>query len=224
MRKPCPAQSSVLRRHDEPAVSRLQAAPRTQNEPHQNNGIRGDSVDVHKSLPDDDSAQRHHASFYRCAASDAGAIRSLGLHVPFHHSTAPLLVFDCQPVTLQILRICQLKAIAPRDNLYQNHQPRNRSRHCLRRRSVSGISRCQPAGSSTCFADSEKAVESLDGLDDSDAALAGHLLLKVPKIAAQLGLTDGYRTVINTGSNGGQTVFHLHIHIMGGRGLTWPPG
>jgi len=70
----------------------------------------------------------------------------------------------------------------------------------------------------------KKPVESLDGLDDSDAALAGHLLLQVPKIAAQLGLTDGYRTVINTGSNGGQTVFHLHIHIMGGRGLTWPPG
>jgi len=70
----------------------------------------------------------------------------------------------------------------------------------------------------------KKPVESLNGLDDADAALAGHLLLKVPKIAAQLGLTDGYRTVINTGSNGGQTVFHLHIHIMGGRGLTWPPG
>ena len=70
----------------------------------------------------------------------------------------------------------------------------------------------------------KKPVESLDRLSDSDAALAGHLLLKVPEIATQLGLTDGYRTVINTGSNGGQTVFHLHIHIMGGRGLTWPPG
>ena len=70
----------------------------------------------------------------------------------------------------------------------------------------------------------KKAVESLDRLDDSDAALAGHLLLMVPQIATQLGLADGYRTVINTGNDGGQTVFHLHIHIMGGRRLTWPPG
>ena len=70
----------------------------------------------------------------------------------------------------------------------------------------------------------KKAVESLDRLDDSDAALAGHLLLMVPQIATHLGLADGYRTVINTGSDGGQTVFHLHIHIMGGRRLTWPPG
>ncbi|MCH2212171.1 MAG: histidine triad nucleotide-binding protein [Fuerstiella sp.] len=70
----------------------------------------------------------------------------------------------------------------------------------------------------------KKPVESLDVIDDSDAVLAGHLLLKIPQIAATLGLADGYRTVINTGRDGGQTVFHLHIHIMGGRSLTWPPG
>ena len=70
----------------------------------------------------------------------------------------------------------------------------------------------------------KKPVESLDGFDDSDATLAGHLLLKGPQIAATLGLNDGYRTVINTGRDGGQTVFHLHLHIMGGRSLTWPPG
>ncbi len=70
----------------------------------------------------------------------------------------------------------------------------------------------------------KKPVDSLDGLDDSDAALAGHLLLKVPQIATQLGLNGGYRTVVNTGKDGGQTVFHLHIHIMGGRSLSWPPG
>ena len=70
----------------------------------------------------------------------------------------------------------------------------------------------------------KKPVESLDRLDDSDAGLAGHLLLMVPQVAARLGLTDGYRTVINTGNDGGQTVFHLHVHIMGGRSLTWPPG
>lgn len=67
-------------------------------------------------------------------------------------------------------------------------------------------------------------VNSLDDLSDRDAALAGHLLLKIPQIASRLGLTEGYRTVINTGHDGGQTVFHLHIHIMGGRSLKWPPG
>lgn len=69
-----------------------------------------------------------------------------------------------------------------------------------------------------------KPVESLDGFEVEDAELAGHLLLTVPKVAAQLGLTNGYRTVINTGNEGGQTVFHLHIHILGGRSLSWPPG
>lgn len=70
----------------------------------------------------------------------------------------------------------------------------------------------------------KKPVESLDAFSQDDAALAGHLLLTVPKVAAQLGLTKGYRTVINTGTEGGQTVFHLHIHILAGRSLTWPPG
>ncbi len=57
-----------------------------------------------------------------------------------------------------------------------------------------------------------------------DQQLLGHLLLTVKRIAEQEGLTDGYRTVINTGERGGQTVFHLHIHLLGGRDLTWPPG
>lgn len=70
----------------------------------------------------------------------------------------------------------------------------------------------------------KKPVESLDGFEEEDQQLAGHLLATVPKVAALLNLTDGYRTVINTGEHGGQTVFHLHIHILGGRNLTWPPG
>ncbi|MEZ6131692.1 MAG: histidine triad nucleotide-binding protein [Planctomycetaceae bacterium] len=70
----------------------------------------------------------------------------------------------------------------------------------------------------------KKCVESLDALAVDDEPLAGHLLMMVPKIAAQLNLNDGYRTVINTGKEGGQSVFHLHIHILAGRNLTWPPG
>lgn len=70
----------------------------------------------------------------------------------------------------------------------------------------------------------KKPLVSLDSFTEEDSALASHLLMKVPKIAADLGLKDGYRTVINTGEDGGQSVFHLHIHILGGRNLAWPPG
>lgn len=70
----------------------------------------------------------------------------------------------------------------------------------------------------------KKPVESLDQLQSDDQLLAGHLMLKVPEVARKLGLTNGFRTIINTGVEGGQTVFHLHIHIMGGRSLAWPPG
>ena len=57
-----------------------------------------------------------------------------------------------------------------------------------------------------------------------DQALLGHLLLTAQQVAQKLGLTNGYRIVINTGADGGQTVYHLHLHILGGRSLTWPPG
>ncbi len=70
----------------------------------------------------------------------------------------------------------------------------------------------------------KRPIASLNELHSEDAGLCGHLLLTVPKVAAQLGLNGGYRTVVNTGTHGGQTVYHLHIHILGGRDLTWPPG
>lgn len=70
----------------------------------------------------------------------------------------------------------------------------------------------------------KKAVTSLDNLSSEDQGLMGHLLLQVPQIAAKLGLTDGYRLIVNCGRDGGQTVDHLHLHILGGRSLAWPPG
>jgi histidine triad (HIT) family protein len=58
-----------------------------------------------------------------------------------------------------------------------------------------------------------------------DGALLGKLLLKAQEIAKQLGiLQTGFRVVINSGRNGGETVPHLHVHLLGGRQLTWPPG
>jgi histidine triad (HIT) family protein len=70
----------------------------------------------------------------------------------------------------------------------------------------------------------KQSIAKLSDAESQDHALMGHLLLTVKRVAAQLGLTNGYRTVINTGDDGGQTVYHLHLHILGGRSLTWPPG
>jgi len=69
----------------------------------------------------------------------------------------------------------------------------------------------------------KKHVETLNDLDDSD--LAGHLLKTAVSLAKQEGLAeDGYRTVFNCNKNGGQEVFHLHLHLLGGRQMSWPPG
>jgi len=57
-----------------------------------------------------------------------------------------------------------------------------------------------------------------------DQKLLGHLLLKAAEVAKKLDLQNGYRLVINNGAAGGETVPHLHVHILGGRHLTWPPG
>lgn len=70
----------------------------------------------------------------------------------------------------------------------------------------------------------KKPIPKLSDAQPEDRDLLGHLLLVVQRIAAQEGLTQGYRTVINTGDDGGQTVYHLHLHILGGRFMKWPPG
>ena len=70
----------------------------------------------------------------------------------------------------------------------------------------------------------KKEIASLTELEPADAGLIGHLFMVVQQIAAEQGLTDGFRTVINTGRDGGQSVNHLHIHLMGKRALSWPPG
>ena len=67
-------------------------------------------------------------------------------------------------------------------------------------------------------------IPSLADAKAADAALLGHLLLTVKIVAAQERLERGYRVVINTGEDGGQTVFHLHLHLLGKRSMTWPPG
>ena len=68
-----------------------------------------------------------------------------------------------------------------------------------------------------------KPIESLRSAAAEDAALLGHLLLVAARVAKQEGLDD-FRTVVNSGAGAGQTVFHLHVHVIGGRPLAWPPG
>ncbi len=70
----------------------------------------------------------------------------------------------------------------------------------------------------------KKPITKLADAESDDHALMGHLLLTVKRVAEQLELTNGYRVVINTGEDGGQTVYHLHLHILGGRAMGWPPG
>jgi histidine triad (HIT) family protein len=66
--------------------------------------------------------------------------------------------------------------------------------------------------------------ENAAALAAADPALAGRLLAAGADIAAAEGLDEGYRLVFNTGVHGGQTVFHVHLHVLGGRPMTWPPG
>lgn len=60
--------------------------------------------------------------------------------------------------------------------------------------------------------------------EERHAALLGHLVAKAAQVAREAGLSKGYRLVINTGEDGGQTVDHLHVHVLGGRAMHWPPG
>ena len=71
----------------------------------------------------------------------------------------------------------------------------------------------------------KKPIAMLADVQEEDCALMGRLLMACAQIARDLGLDDdGYRVVINNGANACQTVFHLHLHILGGRGFSWPPG
>jgi histidine triad (HIT) family protein len=70
----------------------------------------------------------------------------------------------------------------------------------------------------------KKPIPSLADLEGADEALVGHLVMVATQLAAKLGLGGGYRLVVNCGRDGGQSVDHLHVHLLGGRSLGWPPG
>ena len=64
-------------------------------------------------------------------------------------------------------------------------------------------------------------MDSLNDISSSNMEYVSHIFAKIPEIAKTLGLTDGYRTIINTGKDGGQSVNHLHVHVAGGKKLPW---
>ncbi len=89
--------------------------------------------------------------------------------------------------------------------------------HCLAFRDIS------PQAPVHVLVIPKEPIESLATANGDSAELLGHLLLKAAHVARQEQL-EGWRTVINTGTEAGQTVFHLHIHVIGGRPMAWPPG
>ncbi|XP_037365306.1 adenosine 5'-monophosphoramidase HINT1 [Talpa occidentalis] len=70
----------------------------------------------------------------------------------------------------------------------------------------------------------KKPISQISAAEDADESLLGHLMIVGKKCAADLGLKKGYRMVVNDGSDGGQTVYHIHLHVLGGRQMNWPPG
>ncbi|MDO4550686.1 MAG: histidine triad nucleotide-binding protein [Planctomycetia bacterium] len=70
----------------------------------------------------------------------------------------------------------------------------------------------------------KKEISAVDAIQAEDKELIGHIFCVIPKIAKDLGLAEGYRVVTNNGLLAGQTVAHLHFHILGGRPMMWPPG
>ena len=70
----------------------------------------------------------------------------------------------------------------------------------------------------------KKAIDRIENMAEEDEALVGHLVYVATTIAKKEGLESGYRLVMNNGADAGQSVFHIHLHLLGGRQLAWPPG
>jgi histidine triad (HIT) family protein len=81
-----------------------------------------------------------------------------------------------------------------------------------------------PQGPTHALIIPKKHIRGLKEATSEEAELIGRCHLAAAKIARERGIEDGYRTVLNVGPNSGQSVFHLHVHLIGGRHLSWPPG
>jgi histidine triad (HIT) family protein len=91
--------------------------------------------------------------------------------------------------------------------------------HCIAIRDIS------PAAPHHLLILPKRFIATLDELEATDAPLLGHMVFVATQLAKQLGFAEsGYRLVMNCGSLGGQSVFHIHLHLLGGRSMQWPPG
>jgi histidine triad (HIT) family protein len=99
----------------------------------------------------------------------------------------------------------------PADIIYEDE-------HCL------AFSDINPQAPTHVLVIPRKEIVKLSDAGAEDQALLGHLMLAAGKIARQLGVGDAFRLVVNNGAEAGQSVFHLHLHILAGRELRWPPG
>ena len=90
--------------------------------------------------------------------------------------------------------------------------------HCIAIRDIS------PQAPTHILVIPRKPIPRIAEAHEDDAALLGHLLLTARKVARESGLSGGFRIVINNGPDGGESVPHLHVHVLGGRSLAWPPG
>ena len=104
-----------------------------------------------------------------------------------------------------------IKREIPADIVYEDE-------HCLAFRDIN------PQAPTHVLLIPKKAIARLIDATPEDEALLGHLVLAANNVARQLGVGDAFRLVINNGAEAGQSVFHLHLHILGGRHMTWPPG
>jgi histidine triad (HIT) family protein len=99
----------------------------------------------------------------------------------------------------------------PADIVYEDDQ-------CLAFRDVS------PQAPTHVVVIPKREIASIDALSDADADLVAHMWIVIRDLARKLGLGGGYRVVVNNGPEAGQSVDHLHFHLLGGRQLRWPPG
>jgi len=99
----------------------------------------------------------------------------------------------------------------PADIVYEDE-------HCLAFRDIN------PQAPTHVLLIPKKEIPRLGDATVEDQALLGHMMLAAGKIARQLGIGDAFRLVTNNGAEAGQSVFHLHLHIIGGRHMSWPPG
>ena len=81
-----------------------------------------------------------------------------------------------------------------------------------------------PQGPTHVLVIPKRHIATLNELSDTDDALVGELVRRAAAIAKERGLSNGFRTVFNTNREAGQTVFHVHLHLIGGRPMRWPPG